>query len=378
MAAGQGIYPPNDILGGPNKLDPITVKSVWDYVHAWIKYYYYEYDLGAQYSLGFQGPYISGHRAATPLNPTGPSQAELVFRPQYYGAGGPMPSTGPLQEQRWATSQAAHPGLPARLVSPDPNLNTPASPLYDRARVLLYPGQGMFNEVGADEIWDAVLDIVSKQTAISWTILKYRVYGDGGNRGYFNPTNFNATKNFSDFYNNVHRVRWTKENMTPNLYNLTPYGNPTQTDPNQTFNAPAWVLQWQVDIIYGSKSFATRLDVNQGNAPIPPTEMEILFVPETFPQTIPGSTNPRNNPSAESPQLRDGRITQPRVRRYISRNSYPNLERDKIILQTDLIQMVSAAVGTMFIGDFYSTTYFERLVCHASCHGSCHGSRGRR
>lgn len=379
MPIGEGTLPPTAILGGTSQVDPITVKSIHDYVIAWIRYYYAEYDLGAQYSLSSQGPYISGHRASTPLNPAGPSQVELVFNPPLFGDGGRQGTTGPLQEKRWATSytypSSTIPQTNFQVIHPQPPSTPPESPLYDRARGQLYLNNGTTNLINADGIWNLVLDMVSKQTVISWCIHKFTVYGDGGNRGYYNPISYDVNRNVTATYNQVHRTRWTTNAIT--MRAVTPYGNPLQTDPNATFNAPNFVEQWSVDIAYGTKSFASRVDINSGNQPIAEGEMEILFVPPAFPQTI-GSGIPRNNPSAATPTLRDGRITQPRIRHFLNRNNFSNLNRDEIVLRSDIVSLVQQATDRMRTADLSSTTYFERLVCHASCHGNCHSSRGRR
>lgn len=397
MGLNDGRIPPTDFLGGTNGIDPISPRrlgsGLYDYLMAWVQYYYYEFDMGAQYAGGAAlGPYLTGHRASTPINPAGTSQTELIGQiPMYSPTLSTAPPSTNFRDRFWLHSQYTQ----AVDITTLPTPTDPLAPTKNATNPTIRSAFGTPSQpINADRLWDGLLNLLTIQSAISFTIFKYTVYGDGGNRGYYNPQSYSSTRNSTVFFNAIARMKWNRDAINLNAYNSTPYGNPLQTDPESTFNIPNYTKAWSVDIAYGTKSFSTRIDLSQGNEPLPAGEMEILFVPFGFPETIrpslasptlnrdPIFRGPRDAPGASGPLTRDNRITQPRIKKWVDRETfernYTNFTRGGLILKSDVVRLVIEATSAWFTGDYNSTTYFERLVCHASCHGSCHASRGRR
>jgi len=373
------------ILGGTNNTEPIKLDDVFALCEEFIYTIQNRQNrIGSnqpQFWRGKLGPYVSGHRRNTPQNPSGSTQAELV------GTQFPMMYGGP---------QSNVVDRSVRNVQPYEN-----SPTETKRGFLYKNGE---NIVSASGIVGAIRLIFTYQTLISWTIHKLTVYGEGGNTGYFNPSTYSSTRSFSFAYNFPHRTRWVDSSFPLNA--STPYGNPLE-DPEARPPTPNNALAWSVDLVYGTSLASSRQSVNDGNQPVPTSVADAQSPPSTrlytigsmaakfygyaFPPLI-NTTNPPAyyassasfGPITYPPAVidptnsrRDGRVTQPRIGKMASDRDLPLREGD-VIFRSSIMSAIATMAEEWHIADRYSTTMFERIVCHASCHSSCHGSRGRR
>lgn len=375
-----------NILGGTNNTEPIELDDVFALCEEFI--YTIQRQRGAMgwagpdFWLGKLGPYVSGHRRNTPQNPTGALQSELVGDARMYG--------GP--------SDPASPYFSVRNVVP--YQNTP----IDRKRGFLYKSGE--NVISASNIIGAIRLIFALQTLISYAVHKLTVYGEGGNTGYFNPATYSSTRQFTFAYNQPHRTRWRDGEITLNAN--TPYGNPLE-DPEARPAPPNNALAWSVDLVYGTSLVNLRQSVNEGNQPIPVSQVDAQSPPSTprvtagsmamkfygpgFPSNIPFNNPPVYHTSFPvpsyppaiidpTPSRRDGRVIQPRWGTMDAEADLTgrigNLSQGDVILRSSIMEVIDRLATQWHSADLYSTTMFERIVCHASCHSNCHGSRGRR